>query len=189
MFFGKFVLGENVTGKTWVATLVICVGNMLIVYYSNRDSKEYTAKEVSHLILARSLSLFLFSRHSAAPPTLTLWPPLQLFNAYAQDYKWYCLAMAILLFIVQKIYNCFKSMSETKSRMADYVPNWYKTTQAVCYALFSAILGTQQMLQAKCLSELLRMTGEVLATGRFMWYSQERTTSVSRTFVVMSRCW
>ena len=84
VFFGKFVLGENVTGKTWLATIVICVGNMLIVYSSNRDSKEYTAKE--------------------------------LFYAYTQDYKWYCLAMGILLFVIQKIYNCFKGMSETKGR-------------------------------------------------------------------------
>lgn len=74
--FGKFVLGEMVTAKTWLATLVICVGNMLIVYFSNRDSKEYTAGE--------------------------------LFMAYSQDYKWYCLAVLILLFIIQKTYNCFK---------------------------------------------------------------------------------
>ncbi|GMH63129.1 hypothetical protein TL16_g03634 [Triparma laevis f. inornata] len=124
--FGKFVLGEMVTAKTWLATLVICVGNMLIVYFSNRDSKEYTAGE--------------------------------LFMAYSQDYKWYCLAVLILLFIIQKTYNCFKSMADVKLKITGFIPNYYKTVMAVCYALFSAILGTQQMLQAKCLSELLRMT-------------------------------
>ena len=42
----KFVLGENVYCRTWLATLVICVGNILIVYYSNRETKEYTASEL-----------------------------------------------------------------------------------------------------------------------------------------------
>ncbi|GMI04960.1 hypothetical protein TrRE_jg4548, partial [Triparma retinervis] len=124
--FGKFVLGEKVFCRTWLATLVICMGNILIVYYSNRDTKEYTANE--------------------------------LLEAYTLDYKWYCLAAFVFLIVVQRIYNyCGRLIHAFESKRLA-APNGYKTSQAICYSLFSAILGTQQMLQAKCLSELLRMT-------------------------------
>ncbi len=126
VIFGKFVLSERVLYRTWLATLVIVVGNCMIVYYSNRDSKEYTATEL------------LF--------------------AYTYDYKWYCAAALFLLLIVSRIYNGLHRKISNLERNGLPTPRWCTTTIALCYAFSSAILGTQQMLQAKCLSELLRLT-------------------------------
>ena len=127
--FGRLVLGEVVVLKTWIATGVICFGNIFIVCFANRTSKDYTAND-----LRRAYSI--------------------------GGYKFYCLAMLVLLFFVNR---CYKSLGEAiaKGSAAERVnTNRYKTVQALCYALISAILGTQQMLQAKCLSELLRLSAE-----------------------------
>jgi drug/metabolite transporter (DMT)-like permease len=126
VIFGKFVLSETVTRRTWLATVVICTGNLMIVYNSNRSSKEFTAK--------------------------------QLFYAYAGEYKFYVTACVCALVITQLAYNALTVSIRRHANKSLPAPKWIETTQALCYALFSAIIGTQSMLQAKCMSELLRMT-------------------------------
>jgi len=92
--FGKFVLGEKVYCRTWVATLVICVGNILIVFYSNRDTKEFTTTE--------------------------------LIRAYTLDYRWYCLAILVILVLVQRIYNYCGMLIEGYQTKRLVPPNGYK---------------------------------------------------------------
>ena len=124
--FGKFVLGELVTARTWLATVVIMSGNLMIVFNSNRASVEFTAN--------------------------------QLFWAYTKDYKYYMAAAAASLIVIQFGYIRFTAQIRRCELKSAVVPKWLTTGQGMCYALFSAILGTQSMLQAKCMSELLRLT-------------------------------
>ena len=124
--FGRLVLGERVTLRTWFATVVICLGNGVIVLHSNRESREYTASEL-------------------------LW-------AYTTGYRYYLLACLAALLVVHCVHSRITTAINTRTKKTLPVPKYLTSTQGITYSLSSAVLGTQQMVAAKCMSELLRLT-------------------------------
>ena len=152
--FGSTVLGEIVTRKTWVATFVIVIGNVLIVGFSNRENIEFTSTELR--------------------------------QAYAADYKYYIASMLLLLVLTDRLYHYYGNQIDKTVRDKSYViPKSYRTNRALCYALISAILGTQQMLQAKCLSELMRLS----TTGHENQLTNPFTYFVVFMYVVSTVFW
>jgi hypothetical protein len=135
VFFGKVVLGEDVTLKTIIATLTIIAGNAMVVYFSSHSSRIFTAQD--------------------------------LLDFYDTDFNFYlfmCLGLvAICRGIYQSIDNKVSAGLQVKNSNL-WLP--------LLYAITSAVLGTQSVVQAKCLSILLRATldGDNQLTNWFTYF-------------------
>ena len=121
VFFGKVVLGEEVTMKTVIATSTIIGGNAMVVYFSSHASRIFVAQD--------------------------------LLDFYDTDFNTYLLACLCAVALCRFFYSSITR----RIACGEAVPN-SNLYLPLLYAITSAILGTQSVVQAKCLSILLRAT-------------------------------
>ena len=60
VFFAKFVLGEKLTARIIVATLIIISGLLIAIMFSNHASENYTSEDLLHLYTPAYLIFLLF---------------------------------------------------------------------------------------------------------------------------------
>lgn len=135
VFFGKVVLGEEVTRSTLLATFIIILGNAIVVNFSSHTSVVYTADD--------------------------------LISFYDGDFNGYAGCMIVLAIASRFIYKRIDDRVKVGELVAHsnlYLP--------LLYATFSAIIGTQSVVQAKCLSILLRasLEGDTQLTNWFTYF-------------------
>jgi len=125
-------------------------GNVLTVIFASKKSKDYSAEDLWHLYDS------VYGTYLVAQVLL--------------------LGLSHLLYKKMKVRNSFISISyyfnSSQVAIKEHRP-WPKssTLMPICYALFSTIIGTQSVVQAKCLSELLQLTlkGENQLTNPFTY--------------------
>lgn len=134
VFFGAVILGEKVTRRTILATVVILCGNGMIVYSFSHQDKNDGDDEIRYEdeIIGVETAIRLMQNFDATFNTFTL-----------------CL-FSFAYFIRRK----YKQLSDrVKSGESVYMS---KFILPVSYAAYSAVFGAQSIFLAKCLSILMR---------------------------------
>jgi magnesium transporter len=119
IFFAKCILGEKVTRKGLIATLVIILGLTIAVSFSDHASTRYSSSSLIAL--------------------------------YDTKYITFIVSVAATLIISECTYLVY-----TASEKAGKPLCFSSTIRPVTYSMVSATIGTQSVLQSKCLAELLR---------------------------------
>ncbi|CAM9644923.1 unnamed protein product, partial [Heterosigma akashiwo] len=147
-FFGAVILKEKLTRKIIIGTAVILVGNVIVICFSPNKTETYTSAD--------------------------------LISFYDFDYQLFLLGELLVLICVQLVYTAYEvrlngddldaelSSLSGHSSLEPARPAPYPGTSLVMplsYAMFSAAIGTQSALQAKCFSELLNSS--VAAENQF----------------------
>eukprot|EP00697_Spironema_sp_BW2_P012861 gnl/Spiro4/29527_TR14454_c0_g1_i1.p1 gnl/Spiro4/29527_TR14454_c0_g1~~gnl/Spiro4/29527_TR14454_c0_g1_i1.p1 ORF type:complete len:457 (+),score=104.69 gnl/Spiro4/29527_TR14454_c0_g1_i1:49-1419(+) len=102
------------------------------------------------LIVLGSICVVLHSSHSDGGYTVE-----QMIQLYAElPYRVYLIVLAVLYIFLEFGYRYLKARMRAKLEQSDRDGLWL----GLMFAAQSAILGTQSVLQAKCLSSLLRQT-------------------------------
>jgi len=129
VFFGAIVLGEKVTKRTIMATLAILCGNAMVVYcFSRADDSNKPNGENKQIVTEE-----------------------EVFTNFDKNYSYFLLAMFLLFLGCRNIYvRVSQKIGKGESvRHSDRI-------LPTAFAAYSAILGSQSVLLAKCLSILLR---------------------------------
>lgn len=118
--------------------------------------EELTAKILwgTFVILAGNVIVVCFS-----PTKTTRYTTKDLINLYDFDYQMFLLAELFVLICLQLTYMAYEerlNMVEDDPAILPY--RGTSIVMPVCYAMFSAAIGTQSALQSKCFSELLTLT-------------------------------
>mmetsp|Transcript_4694 Transcript_4694/g.6330 ORF Transcript_4694/g.6330 Transcript_4694/m.6330 type:complete len:406 (+) Transcript_4694:224-1441(+) len=129
VFFGAIVLGEKVTKRTIVATLAILCGNAMVVYcFSRADDSNKPSGEKKQIVSEN-----------------------EVFTNFDKNYSYFLLAMFLLFLVCRNIYVRVSQ----KIGKGESVRHSNRILPTM-FAAYSAILGSQSVLLAKCLSILLR---------------------------------
>jgi magnesium transporter len=135
IFFAKCILGEKVTRRGLIATLVIVLGLTIAVSFSDHVSTRYSSSTLIAL--------------------------------YDTKYITFIVSVAATLIISECTYIVY-----TASEKAGKPLFLSSIVRPVTYSMVSATVGTQSVLQSKCLAELLRTditgTSNTAGNGRSM---------------------
>lgn len=131
VFCLKYIHKEYVSWKVIFCTVLIIIGNALVVTFSNHESLQFTGDTVVRLYIENT------------------------------RYHVYLIVMGILWFIVQGIY-----MHYHESRKKKIVLWKHSFIEPIAFVLSSTIVGTQAVLDAKCLSMLIQMS--VIGENEFL---------------------
>ena len=119
----KYIHKEYVSWKVIICTILIIIGNALVVVFSNHDSLQFTGDTV-----------------------------VQLYRENTR-YHVYLIVMGLMWFICQGVYQHYH-----ESRRKHIILWKHSLIEPLTFVLSSTIIGTQAVLDAKCLSMLIQMS-------------------------------
>lgn len=142
-FFGHFILGETITIKHIFATMLLTLGVIIAVIFSNHTSEIYTLKS--------------------------------LMNNYDEEYLKFGMCAIVFVIVCEFVYKLYEKRDkdietqeggvsledeeESNIQLLDVplerFPHAY-FIKPITYSFASAIIGTQAVLQSKCVAEILK---------------------------------
>ncbi|GMI02865.1 hypothetical protein TrVE_jg4765 [Triparma verrucosa] len=141
ILFGRFILGSYVSPRMYLGTFLVIVATIGVVLsfaFADTPEIEYGVQDVLDCFISTKYIIFI-------------------------------VFMVVLAVILHLATNWLRNQNQMnkKSGVAKSGEDWKLTLEPVCYAAFSAIFGTQAVVQAKCLALLLGAKG---AFGHWLIY-------------------
>ncbi|GMI00933.1 hypothetical protein TrLO_g12170 [Triparma laevis f. longispina] len=133
ILFGRFILGSYVSPRMYLGTFLVItatIGVVLSFAFADTPEIEYEVEDVLNCFISTKYIVFIV----------------------------FMIGLAIFLHLSTNWLRA-QNVLNKKSGVAKSGEDWKMTFEPVCYAAFSAIFGTQAVVQAKCLALLLSADG------------------------------
>ena len=142
LFFAKFINKETITKKAMIATVIIIIGNIIIVLFGSKKTQNYDFEELKDLLFAKPFVIYIIFITTAV-----------------------IVLQAIYMYCSHLITNKYeKEGVEIPKLIIRFMP--------IAYAAVSAIIGTNSIIFGKVLSGLLSFVfrGDFTVFANFWTY-------------------
>lgn len=119
VFFSRFVLQQTISWKVIIATVLIVIGVVVTVSFSNHSSDVYTVQDLLQL--------------------------------YDREYLFFLEVLGLALVVQSLVYLMYTQRERAKSPLPLSV-----IIRPITFASVAATIGSQAVLQSKCMAEILR---------------------------------